>query len=128
MDQVRFYYMRDAHNHPRVTVCLAKSETGFAKGLAICSLKDNPEKRIGRMIALHKAQRALKKQRNSAKVIRQEAWEVLHGANMDTGSWDEDFEFKSWFATAPGDLAVNEFEEKLLESMARQSSRRLAVM
>jgi hypothetical protein len=57
---IRFYYIRDDENKPRVTVCLyqysdCRSPT---RGIALCSPVDNPCKKTGRAIALGRAMKA----------------------------------------------------------------------
>ena len=48
----RFYYARDEHGHPRITVCLGKDKTGgVARGISICSEGDTVDKREGRKLA-----------------------------------------------------------------------------
>ena len=55
-----FYYLRDAKNRPVVTVCLIRERKddapdAFYRGVAVCSLKDQPNKKIGRAIAYERA-------------------------------------------------------------------------
>jgi len=74
----RFYYLRDLQNKPLVTVCLAKDTTGqYYRGIAICSPKDNPVKRVGRQIALGRVLRALHRNIESDPVFRSEACYIL---------------------------------------------------
>ena len=62
----KYYYFRDNKNRPIVTVCLVKDELGQVhRGMAICSLSDNPVKSKGRNIAKGRALKALFKQVNS---------------------------------------------------------------
>jgi hypothetical protein len=58
---VKYYYLRDIENKPRVTVCFAHDPeyNVFARGVAVCSKKDNPSKRVGRAIAYQRCQYAL---------------------------------------------------------------------
>lgn len=56
-----FYYLRDKQNRPVVTVCIVECGGKFARGVAICSPLDNPNKKIGRMIAEGRAFKALEK-------------------------------------------------------------------
>ena len=57
----KFYYLRDANNIPIITICIALDvDSGdFARGMAICSTKDNPNKKEGKRIARRRAIRAL---------------------------------------------------------------------
>lgn len=59
MDRM-FYYMRDGLNRPVVTVCLIDAGKGMkARGVAICSKLDCPQKKVGRAIAFERARSAL---------------------------------------------------------------------
>ena len=43
-----FYYFRDSKKKPIVTICLKDNgEASFSRGIAICSLMDNPNKKVG---------------------------------------------------------------------------------
>jgi len=76
--ETKFYYLRDKANRPLVTVCLAEDAYGdYFRGVAICSPKDNPVKRIGRGIALGRAIRGIRNKVHSDIVVRDEAYSVL---------------------------------------------------
>lgn len=56
---VKYYYIRDFRNHPRITVCIIKGEMGiFSRGVSFCSLLDNPCKKTGRSKAYRQALKA----------------------------------------------------------------------
>jgi hypothetical protein len=59
-----YYYVRDALKRPTVTYCIVfngnSTENIYSRGLAICSKKDNPCKKIGRAIATGRALKSLK--------------------------------------------------------------------
>ena len=55
-----FYYIRDDLKRPVITVCLKKEDDRLARGIAICSVLDVPNKKIGRAIASGRATKALK--------------------------------------------------------------------
>lgn len=55
-----FYYYRDSQRRPVVTVCLLEKDDLYYRGVAICSLDDQPVKARGRAIAWLRAVRALK--------------------------------------------------------------------
>ena len=77
--ETRFYYLRDETKKPLVTICLATDTNGrHYRGVAICSPKDNPIKRVGRQIALGRVLRAIHRNVDSGPVLRNEAWYVLH--------------------------------------------------
>jgi hypothetical protein len=58
--RVVYYYLRDEARKPWITVCLLvdSAKKVLARGVAICSLRDNPHKRKGRAIALSRAMKA----------------------------------------------------------------------
>ena len=56
MQKEIYYYVRDEKNRPMVTVCLLMDAFGdVARGVAFCSIRDNPSKRVGRKIAKQRA-------------------------------------------------------------------------
>lgn len=56
---VKYYYIRDFHNNPLITVCIIKGEDGtFSRGISFCSLLDNPCKKTGRSKAYRQALKA----------------------------------------------------------------------
>jgi len=58
---VRYLYYRDRGNRPRITVChISNNGEDWGRGMAICSLKDNPCKKTGRKIARDRAFAALR--------------------------------------------------------------------
>jgi hypothetical protein len=56
-----FFHYRDRFGVPRLTTCLILHPNGLvsAKGVAVCSLEENPDKHRGRLIAESKARYAL---------------------------------------------------------------------
>jgi len=78
-----YYYIRDSKNRPMVTVCLLEEinysnlTTAYAKGIALCSEKDIPCKKVGRKIAKERAVYALFKKRDGCITKRKEARKVL---------------------------------------------------
>lgn len=86
-----FYYLRDKNNRPMVTVCLLRvgeqlqynnaNSPVYARGVAVCSLRDQPCKKIGKQIALGRALRAVKRKQSDMcrrKEARQVFREVLN--------------------------------------------------
>ena len=55
MDRTYFYYLRDKNKRPLVTICLHCIGDKYYRGVAICSPKDSPVKRVGRNIAFGRA-------------------------------------------------------------------------
>lgn len=77
-EKVQYRYFRDEENRPVVTVCdIFINDELVSKGIAICSLKDNPCKRKGRRIARQRAIWALKNLSDELKIKRREAFAVL---------------------------------------------------
>ena len=102
----KFYYYRDELiREPLVTVCILEDEDGeVAKGIAICSFKDMPNKKIGRAIAKGRALHSFENG-TFGEIRREEAADVLNFVNYPQTST-----FKGEF-----DPILSEFEEKLLE-------------
>jgi hypothetical protein len=66
----KYYYCRDKQHRPIITVCLLSFEDGFmARGVSICSPKDQPEKEVGRCIAHNRALRSLLHRRGHGNLI-----------------------------------------------------------
>lgn len=61
MLQFKYFHYRDADNRPMATQCFIYNEekTLMAVGTALCSLRDNPEKKIGRYLSRDRALLAL---------------------------------------------------------------------
>jgi hypothetical protein len=58
MEKELYYYIRGVHNEPEITVCVIIGERGYYRGVAICSLLDQPVKEVGRTLAQMRACRA----------------------------------------------------------------------
>jgi len=102
----RYYYLRNDKNEPVLTACLLKKEGQVARGLAICSLRDSPCKRIGRAIAKGRAEKALREKKDSGFIFRKEVYKVFCTLNSACyGNYVK-------AAYAPD---ASYFEEKLLE-------------
>jgi hypothetical protein len=65
MERIYFYYERDEQNRPIKTNCLLIANGDICKGIAICSKRDNPNKKTGRNIAYGLAKKAMKHQTDS---------------------------------------------------------------
>lgn len=80
---IAIYYLRDERRRPLVTVCLLKDmeDGATARGVAICSPSDNPEKKYGRQIAETRAFAALEKKDCDEPINRIEARCVLDAIN-----------------------------------------------
>ena len=103
-----YYYIRDAENHPRGTVCIARcDDTGdLVKGLALCSMSEMPVKKTGRQTARRMAIIAANRKRNSNEIERDEAIQVL--AQLDMFDWTH----RSIYRT----MAETDFEQKLIDN------------
>lgn len=73
-----FYYERDRKNRPIVTVCLIKDGDMVGRGIAICSDKDIPCKKVGRAIAFERARSVIKRDITGLPVFRDSAIEQLN--------------------------------------------------
>ena len=54
-----FYYIRGRDHKPIVTVCLLQDKSGIARGMSICSFKEQPIKSDGRSRSKGRAIKAL---------------------------------------------------------------------
>ena len=59
MNNIKYRYIRDEKKRPMVTMCLIEHGDSYSMGVAICSEKDNPAKKIGRGISYGRAMKAL---------------------------------------------------------------------
>ena len=75
-----FYYLRDRKNRPIVTVCLYSTSCDYARGIAICSERDEPNKKIGRAISQGRAFKALELNETSDPIVRDRAIGQLFSA------------------------------------------------
>ena len=67
--QIKYYYIRDNKNRPIITICLIKdSESNISRGIAICSDKDQPCKKVGRNIARERAIYAITEKEKGCKI------------------------------------------------------------
>ena len=83
-----YYYLRDYKNRPLITVCLLKQNGDVARGVAICSEKDNPNKSVGRNIARGRAVQAIKRGATNFDMVRYEAITVLGRTKTLSGEFD----------------------------------------
>ena len=104
--KTKFYYLRDAKNRPLVSICLLQDEESVARGVAICSPSDSPNKKRGRDIALGRARQALKRG-TSGTISREEAEQVCDKLVCGAEYWN--LEFKSDL-----DPELYPLEEKIL--------------
>jgi len=70
-----YYYIRDEKNRPMTTICIMQDEHSedVSKGIAFCSEKDIPCKKVGRKIARERAKYALNCAKDSCPTKRKEA-------------------------------------------------------
>ena len=107
MDRTYFYYLRDKNKRPLVTICLHCIGDKYYRGVAICSPKDSPVKRVGRNIAFGRALQAVKKgERKEGLINRPEALDVYLLTSEDN----------SYFEYNSTDKAIlDSFEKKLVK-------------
>lgn len=110
MTKTYFYYLRDKDRRPLVTVCLHCVGNRYYRGVAICSPKDSPIKRVGRNIAFGRALQAVKKGEMKESFIgRDEALSVYLSVSEDGY-----FEYKS-----TDRVILDSFEKKLIEKVSK---------
>ena len=84
---VKYYYLRDQEARPIVTVCLFNEDGFTSKGIAICSEKDQPNKKIGREIALGRAIKAFAKDTTENLIQRKRAIEQMKKVASHWSPW-----------------------------------------
>lgn len=80
ISKIKYYYLRDECNNPRVTVCVFKDVEGnYHRGISICSFKDGISKPYGKEKAFRRALKAFITKRSETKdwVCRNEALDVI---------------------------------------------------
>jgi len=68
-ERTKIYYERDEKNRPLVTICLLQANGDIARGVAVCSMLDNPCKKTGRKIAKDRAIHAMRTQKNGCPML-----------------------------------------------------------
>lgn len=124
-----YYYLRDKKSKPIVTVCLLVDGDKVARGLAVCSLRDQPEKRKGRAIALARATYAMTELRGRSErasagdlaILRQEAIRALDDTIAMTTSWIV-LSYKAWFSPHLTDFEKNLIAEQPTEKLSALST------
>ena len=117
-----YYYFRDEENRPHITVCLIEHEGDYARGIAICSLKDNFSKKSyyydeknnivgGRDIAEKRAMEALTNKESNNPINRGECFDVFEQCMFDLNT-----EFKSEFIPE-----LSPFEQRLIKKKETES-------
>ena len=91
-----YYHLRDERSRPVVTVCLLIEKNTMARGVAICSPKDNPKKKIGRAIAKGRALKGFTEGVTTHLVKRQEPMHVQKSVGLMIP-----FQFKSYGSDNP---------------------------
>jgi len=69
-EKTKYYYIRDDHNRPVVTVCEIEANGDRARGIAICSPRDSVSKERGKLIAHGRAVKAMIERRDSRPITR----------------------------------------------------------
>lgn len=112
-----FYYMREMDNdgheggRPLITVCLLKDNDGnYFRGIALCSLQEQPKKAVGRRIAEGRALKAyFHGTRSDSEITRDKAYWVFEVCGILGCDDDNFFEYKS-----EADVRLTLFEKKLV--------------
>lgn len=112
-----FYYIREAHEggKPLITVCLLKDNDGtYFRGIAICSLQEQPKKSVGRKIAEGRALKAyFHGTRGDSVITREYAYRVFEECGI-LGCDDDSFEYKS-----EANVRLTPFERKLVGTYSK---------
>lgn len=110
--KIRYYYHRNSSKKPVITICLlidTDNKKVIARGVAICSTKENSKKSFGRSTAFERANRAVCKQENSLPIVCRDmldhALEVLSFDEVSKGVFD----YKSCV-----NPIITKYEEQLL--------------
>jgi hypothetical protein len=75
----KYYYFREPKtNKPNITVCLIENDGAIARGVAICSARDNAKKKFGRKLARGRAIKAMAKKIDSCRVCRYDGFHALY--------------------------------------------------
>lgn len=72
-----YFYQRNNLKEPRLTFCLLEESGETARGMAICSHRDMPNKTTGRAIAFGRAIKALRAKQDVCPINRIEAIDIL---------------------------------------------------
>jgi len=80
-----YYYERDENNHPVRTFCIIEAGGKLAKGISICSAKDQPQKKKGRLIAKARALESMLTESNRVS----QAGNYLLAETIDYNAWPD---------------------------------------
>lgn len=85
----KFYYNRDHRGKLQSTMCVIYENGWTARGVAVCSDKDNFSRKIGRTIAYGRAVKALRDMRSSGAINynRKCGSDILIKLPIDVASW-----------------------------------------
>jgi len=93
-ERIRYYYCRDKKNRPVVTVCLLQANGNISRGVAVCSILDNPCKKTGRKISRDRAVYAMKTKANNCNMDTARAHLVMRSVYEGGGG------IFNWFKSA----------------------------
>jgi hypothetical protein len=118
-----YYYVRDDENKPRVTICIivdTEAERILSRGIALCSFKDCPNKKIGRKIAEGRAWKGINGFQSDVlkepDIHRWSAYEVLGACSVDASEYQIR---KSMFLPTP-----TMYEKRLMEGIVTATKKR----
>jgi hypothetical protein len=106
-----YYYLRDEDKKPVVTVCLGYENGEHARGVAICSLEDSPNKKVGRRIARAKMLKAFGRKRTDDPCLRYECYAALDQLSRPNPELNQVAGYKSAYVPT-----LTDFEKKLIVS------------
>ena len=84
MSEAIYYYVRDAFDAPRITVCLVTDDNGnIGRGMSICSLSEPVVKVDVRKRAYKRAVKAMYSELNQLPIYRDEVLEIFENCGID---------------------------------------------
>jgi len=104
--QERYYYLRHKEtNHPLVTVCLIQTNQYLSRGVAICSPRDQFDKKVGRKKARDRAIKALRS-------LKTDYFESIFRLEAMNQFWACDYHI--FLSKSEFNPALSDFERRIL--------------
>jgi hypothetical protein len=111
---IKYYYLRDKLNHPRVTVCLLYDpKTGIGcRGTAVCSYKEATNKEYGRDLAENRALNAWYLELTSGRIKTETSKNIIDDIKTEYSKDEQlpDFIYKQEY-----NVIFLDFEKKILK-------------
>lgn len=116
MSDLKFYYFRNVLSEPIITICVIKNHIEvFSRGIAICSVNDNPNKKTGRNIAFGRVMKAMVNGNNSLPIKRENlayTMQPLYEFIKDNFGF---IDIKKWIYKSQYNVKLIKFEKKLFK-------------